>query len=41
MSAFSMKEDTKMRPEEVTQASGATAFLFHTSGDNCEIGASL
>ena len=28
MSTFSMREDTKMRPEEVTLASGATTFLF-------------
>ena len=41
MSAFSMREDTEMRPEEVILASGTTAFLFRTSGGNCETGASL
>ena len=37
MSALSMKEDTEMRPKEVTLAFGALAFLFCTSGGNCEI----
>ena len=41
MSVFSMREDIEMRSEEVTLASGATTFLFHTSGGNYETRALL
>ena len=36
MSAFSIREDTEMRPKEVTLAFGVTAFFFRTSGTSVE-----